>query len=106
MNRSRAEDVVFPFDTECSGSACSTEQLDGSWAGRSLWASNNCRRSPPASSSQSIEEPYPQQNVCGRVGGESNSRRGWRVTRRHDSFENFSDNVEIRDLLDRYNFVS
>lgn len=110
MNTSRAADVLFPFDTECSGSACSAEKFDGSWADRCSSASNNCRRSPPASSSQSIgqhsegadeeiEEPYPQQNVCGRVGGDSNSRRGWRVARRQ---ENFTDNAEIRELLDRY----
>lgn len=79
-NTSNAANVLF--HAECSGSPCSTEQFDGSWDGR-------C-------SSQSISWHSDE---------DSNSRRGWRVARRHDSSENFTDNVEIRELLDRYNFV-
>ncbi|XP_042456627.1 uncharacterized protein LOC122041111 isoform X1 [Zingiber officinale] len=75
-NTSNAANVLF--HAECSGSPCSTEQFDGSWAGR-------C-------SSQSISWHSDE---------DSNSRRGWRVARRHDSSENFTDNVEIRELLDR-----
>lgn len=95
--------------------------LDGSWDDRSLWVSNlDWQR--PVDSSPSHEphgdivteevESYALENIGSGdpmwMTGPPSSWREWGISRQatyHDLGGNFSDNEEIRDLLERYSMV-
>lgn len=119
--------TVSPRDSESTptrtNSPCSrsndtqeaSHSIDGSWDEQNVWMSNIDWQRPADSSlsngwqgEATVEEleSYPQQNASSWIDeGPTNSWRQWRVRRRppcHDLFQNFSDNAEIRDLLERY----
>ncbi|XP_010926869.1 uncharacterized protein [Elaeis guineensis] len=91
--------------------------LDGSWDDRSLWVSNlDWQRLVDSSPSHESQgdiiteevESYAHQNIRSSdpmwITGPLNSWREWGVSRQatyHDLGGNFSDNEEIRDLLER-----
>ncbi|KAG6509258.1 hypothetical protein ZIOFF_034651 [Zingiber officinale] len=94
--------------------------IDGSWDERNLWVDNLDWQRPPnslpsngweneaaAESEAAVEdmETSPRQNLGNWISDQcSDSWRGWSITRKpqcNDLFERFSDNVEIRDLLER-----
>ncbi|CAL9053499.1 uncharacterized protein LOC103982115 [Musa acuminata AAA Group] len=118
--------TVSPRDSESTptrtNSPCSrsndtqeaSHSIDGSWDEQNVWMSNIDWQRPADSSlsngwqgEATVEEleSYPQQNASSWIDeGPTNSWRQWRVRRRppcHDLFQNFSDNAEIRDLLER-----
>ncbi|XP_010928795.1 uncharacterized protein [Elaeis guineensis] len=120
--------VVFPRDSESSPAELNSPHsrsddlqegshtLDSSWDDRSLWVSNLDWQRPldssPSHDSQGDiiteeVESYTHQNVNSdplQITGSPNSWRGWGVSRRAgycDLVRKFSDNEEIRDLLER-----
>ncbi|RRT66916.1 hypothetical protein B296_00038757 [Ensete ventricosum] len=92
------------------------QSVDGSWDERNLWVTNLDWQRPGGSlpsngwHGEAVAEElesYPQQNASNWISRPSDPwTGGWGASRKpaayHDLFKNFSDNVEIRELLERY----
>ncbi|RZR94518.1 hypothetical protein BHM03_00023284 [Ensete ventricosum] len=97
------------------------QSVDGSWDERNLWVTNLDWQRPDGSlpsngwHGEAVAEElesYPQQNASNWISRPSDpwTGGGWGASRKpaayHDLFKNFSDNVEIRELLERYILLS
>ncbi|URD97593.1 RING [Musa troglodytarum] len=118
----RYQGTASPGDSESTpprtNSPCSrsddtqeaSHSVDGSWDEQNVWMSNiDWRRPEDSSPSTGWQgeaaaeelESYPRRNASGWIDEPpTNSRRHRRVTRR-PPFQSFSDNAEIRELLER-----
>lgn len=89
-------------------------KIDGSWDDRNLWVDNLDWQRPPDSlpsngweSEVAVEdmETSPRQGLGNWIGDQHLDSWRWSIRRKpqcYDWFEHFSDNNEIRDLLERY----
>ncbi|XP_074564339.1 uncharacterized protein LOC141820878 [Curcuma longa] len=130
-NKHQFEEVNSPRDSTSIPMEASTpipknnepqeerHNINGSWDERNLWVDNLDWQRPPdslpsngweneaaAQSEAAVEdmETSPRQNLGNWIGDQcSDSWKGWSIRKPqcNDLFEHFSDNVEIRDLLER-----